>query len=425
MECEVAELVQMVVDLKKNGLTGVGVAANFVLRRMQPLKERAHPAYEYAGADDFVREAPEQIPKEGAYHRLKQFFVPRTSLSTTGCPPPFSLGNPRPESRAAYVSNPPLREHPRSVDLTHRGTRYLHEARRESSPTPDSPGRSDLLPGPTLPPSPAAPEVPVDLKGKSKKAETLSARARRKRVASRPTGVPPIQGRRRVARISDSDSESEGDVATGRLSAGSAIAAVPIWSAPPTGVVAPSGEPGSSSEPRAQPTSGTPSAARPSILRARVRVSEQPAAASDIGEDVGMAVIDLRNLRAFPGGLLALPAPGGSPQRQAGDLPAPPPRSPSPQRRAGDVPVPPASTPSPQRRAGDSTEQREAPLGAGSDSLAAVEPEQGKSSAISTAALPVRTGVGRGAASGSARELAEVLARGMELAKAVGAQIDQ
>ena len=33
----------------QNNLNEVGVAINFVYRRIQPSKERVHPVYEYAG----------------------------------------------------------------------------------------------------------------------------------------------------------------------------------------------------------------------------------------------------------------------------------------------------------------------------------------------------------------------------------------
>ncbi|CAN6209683.1 unnamed protein product [Urochloa humidicola] len=81
---QVTELLQLIGNLKAGGLNGVGVAANFVLRRTQPAKERAIPAYEYAGKVDITREGPEQVIKEAAIARLGKFFVPRTPLVTVG-----------------------------------------------------------------------------------------------------------------------------------------------------------------------------------------------------------------------------------------------------------------------------------------------------------------------------------------------------
>ncbi|CAO2203378.1 unnamed protein product [Urochloa humidicola] len=114
---EVRQLVGHIAELKTEGLTGVSIATNFVLRRIQPLKARTLAAYEYAGKDDFNREAPERLDKAEACSRLAKFFVCGTSLKTTGGPQPFSLGNPHPVGRLAYYSRPPLPEHPCQVGV--------------------------------------------------------------------------------------------------------------------------------------------------------------------------------------------------------------------------------------------------------------------------------------------------------------------
>ena len=66
---QVDELLQILGWLRQN-LDGVGVSINFVKRRIQPCKERVNPAYEYAGEDDPIREAPKKIEKDDAYARL-------------------------------------------------------------------------------------------------------------------------------------------------------------------------------------------------------------------------------------------------------------------------------------------------------------------------------------------------------------------
>ena len=50
----------------RNNLDGVGVAINFIIRQIQPSKERFHPTYEYIGDEDTTREAPEKINKGDA-----------------------------------------------------------------------------------------------------------------------------------------------------------------------------------------------------------------------------------------------------------------------------------------------------------------------------------------------------------------------
>jgi len=93
---QVRELLALIARLKEDGLTGIGIAANFVLRRLQPAKERARPAFEYFADGDQTREVPEQMRKAAAVARLRLFFAPGTPIRSSGIPAPFSLGNPRP-----------------------------------------------------------------------------------------------------------------------------------------------------------------------------------------------------------------------------------------------------------------------------------------------------------------------------------------
>ncbi|CAN6381183.1 unnamed protein product [Urochloa humidicola] len=93
---EVRELIQLIAKLKTEGLTGVGVAANFMLRRIQPLKARSLTAYEYVGEDDFNREAPERLNKADACNRLSKFFAHGTSFSNDWWAATFQPGQPAP-----------------------------------------------------------------------------------------------------------------------------------------------------------------------------------------------------------------------------------------------------------------------------------------------------------------------------------------
>ena len=67
-----------------NNLNGVGVAINFVYRRIQPSKERVHPAYEYIGDEDTAWEALERISLDVAYARLLELFSANTQLNNVG-----------------------------------------------------------------------------------------------------------------------------------------------------------------------------------------------------------------------------------------------------------------------------------------------------------------------------------------------------
>ena len=75
------ELKQAVLLLEKlaaykseEGLNGISVVRNFLGRRIQPIKERVHPAYEYEGVQDATRESPELWKHEEMFDRLKSLF---------------------------------------------------------------------------------------------------------------------------------------------------------------------------------------------------------------------------------------------------------------------------------------------------------------------------------------------------------------
>jgi hypothetical protein len=48
--------------LKDRGLTAEAVVADFVFKNIQPLKDRAYPAYLYSGINDSTRVINKRIP---------------------------------------------------------------------------------------------------------------------------------------------------------------------------------------------------------------------------------------------------------------------------------------------------------------------------------------------------------------------------
>jgi hypothetical protein len=71
---------------------------NYANCRLQPLKERAHFTYEYAGLDfNTMREVPEPALAEDLLDQVCSCFAPGTHITSRGAPPPFNLANPRPE----------------------------------------------------------------------------------------------------------------------------------------------------------------------------------------------------------------------------------------------------------------------------------------------------------------------------------------
>ena len=98
---QVDELLQILGQMRNN-LDGVGVAINFIIRQIQPSKERFHPTYEYIGDEDTAREAPEKINKGDAYIRLLELFSSNTKLSNTGQQVAYSITNPPPLVRVYH-----------------------------------------------------------------------------------------------------------------------------------------------------------------------------------------------------------------------------------------------------------------------------------------------------------------------------------
>ena len=101
---QVAELLQILGQMRNN-LNGVGVAINFVCRRIQLSKERAHPVYEYAGDEDTTREAPKRISSDVAYARLLEIFSTNTQLNNVGQRRAYNIMNPPPQVRVYYLKS--------------------------------------------------------------------------------------------------------------------------------------------------------------------------------------------------------------------------------------------------------------------------------------------------------------------------------
>jgi hypothetical protein len=92
--------------LKERGLTVEAVVADFVFKNIQPLKDRAYPAYLYSGITDSTRVTNRKIPTEDLVSRLDMIL--RGKVSNVGAPVVYSAWNlPPPRSFFNFVSNPP------------------------------------------------------------------------------------------------------------------------------------------------------------------------------------------------------------------------------------------------------------------------------------------------------------------------------
>jgi hypothetical protein len=65
--------------LKEKGLTAEVVVADFVFKNIQPLKDRAYPAYLYSGINDGTRVTNKRIPTADLLSRLDMILRGRVS----------------------------------------------------------------------------------------------------------------------------------------------------------------------------------------------------------------------------------------------------------------------------------------------------------------------------------------------------------
>jgi hypothetical protein len=92
--------------LKERGLTVKAVVADFVFKNIQPLKDRAYPAYLYSVITDSTRVTNRKIPTENLVSR--QDMILRGKVSNVGAPVAYSTWNLPPlRSFFNFVSNPP------------------------------------------------------------------------------------------------------------------------------------------------------------------------------------------------------------------------------------------------------------------------------------------------------------------------------
>jgi hypothetical protein len=108
-DLEVAEAGALLAEvglLKERGLTAEAVVADFVFKNIQPLKDRAYPAYLYRGLTDLTRVTNRRIPAVDMVSQLDMIL--RCKVSNVGAPVAYSAWN-LPPSKAfiSFVSNPP------------------------------------------------------------------------------------------------------------------------------------------------------------------------------------------------------------------------------------------------------------------------------------------------------------------------------
>jgi hypothetical protein len=77
--------------LNERGLTAEAVVVDFVFKNIQPLKDRAYPAYLYSGVSDSTRVTNKRIPAVDLVSRLEMIL--RGKVSNIGAPVAYSAWN--------------------------------------------------------------------------------------------------------------------------------------------------------------------------------------------------------------------------------------------------------------------------------------------------------------------------------------------
>ena len=87
---QVKELLGLIKGVRTNG--GL-VAASFIVRRVQPYKERAHLGFEFKGETDGTRERLEILSRNAVQERTAELFTPLSSFRLLGYTKPFNCKN--------------------------------------------------------------------------------------------------------------------------------------------------------------------------------------------------------------------------------------------------------------------------------------------------------------------------------------------
>jgi hypothetical protein len=108
-DLEIAEAKVLLAEvglLKEKGLTAEAMVADFVFKNIQPLKDRAYPAYLYHGVTDSTWVTNRRIPAMDLVSRLEMIL--RGKVSNVGAPVAYSAWNlPPPKTFISFVSNRP------------------------------------------------------------------------------------------------------------------------------------------------------------------------------------------------------------------------------------------------------------------------------------------------------------------------------
>ena len=79
------------------------VIVSFIVRRIQPYKERAHLAFEFKGETDGTQERSEMLSRDVVRERAAELFAPLASFNLPGQMKPFHYKNLPPQVNILVV----------------------------------------------------------------------------------------------------------------------------------------------------------------------------------------------------------------------------------------------------------------------------------------------------------------------------------
>ena len=79
------------------------MAASFIVRRIQPCKERAHSAFEFKGETDGTRERSEMLSMDIVQERGAELFAPLASFNLSRQTKLFHCKNLPPQVNISFV----------------------------------------------------------------------------------------------------------------------------------------------------------------------------------------------------------------------------------------------------------------------------------------------------------------------------------
>ena len=97
---QVKELLALIKGVRTNG--GL-VAAIFIVRRVQPCKERVHPTFEFKGVTDGTRERSKMLSRNVCEERAAELFALFSSFNMSGYTKPFNYKNLPPQVNISVV----------------------------------------------------------------------------------------------------------------------------------------------------------------------------------------------------------------------------------------------------------------------------------------------------------------------------------